>query len=94
MTNETLSVRIEASTKKELRLLADRAYNGNLTCVVQAALDDFLKKDEYRHKNLPDYVRTRIKYIHLLMRTGMPTDLELIKREVGCLYEACNTQDD
>lgn len=94
MASETLSVRIEASTKKELRLLADRAYNGNLTCVVQTALDAFLKKDEHQHKNLPDYIRTRIEYIQLLMQSGMPTDWELLKREVDCLYEACNTQDD
>lgn len=85
----TITARIGIERKNMLKTIADRDYNGSITNVVNATIDQFMQEDAQHHGHFPEKVKNRVAFLLMLVRSGDPSiDWSLICKEVEALWQS------
>ena len=83
-----VSANIGAERKSKLKSLADRAFHGNLTAALIAAVDAMLEDDvKKRESALPMGIRESVEFLHLLTADGSMQDWDVVVEEVDRLWQ-------
>ncbi len=84
----TITARIGIERKNILKTIADRDYNGSITNVANAAIDQFMQEDAQQYGHFPEKVKNRVAFLLMLVRDGDPSiDWPLICKEVEDLWQ-------